>query len=152
MLKNLLFGKTCFINSKKPLIIAVNDDWSRIFPSLAVEKTTIICHTYFPPCMYTCIEGEQPHSVSGAPTTDSFNLSCVNHQQLGGTINSTLTINILYSVTTYLPLRPSHSLIDLSNEADAMILLSGEKATQLISCWWPVILAATNIHSAVNKL
>lgn len=42
---------------------------------------------------------------------------------------------------THCPDFPSHNFIDLSNEADAAIRVSGENCTQLISCWCPVILA-----------
>lgn len=38
-------------------------------------------------------------------------------------------------------MRPSHSLIDLSKDADAIILVSGENFTSFTNCWWPVIRA-----------
>ena len=44
------------------------------------------------------------------------------------------------SSKTYFPVLPSHSLIDLSNEALASNLVSGENRTSFINCWCPVIL------------
>ena len=41
---------------------------------------------------------------------------------------------------TYFPVLPSHNLTDLSKEQLAIVRVSGEKHTWLISCWWPVIL------------
>lgn len=49
---------------------------------------------------------------------------------------------------TYLPVFPSHSLTDLSKEALAMILVSGEKRTSLIRAWCPVILCNGFLSSA----
>lgn len=43
--------------------------------------------------------------------------------------------------STYFPVLPSHNLTDLSNDALAISLVSGENATSLINCWCPVILA-----------
>lgn len=48
----------------------------------------------------------------------------------------------------YFPVRPSQILIDLSNEAEAMSLVSGEKRTSLTSALWPVILARGFLSSA----
>lgn len=49
---------------------------------------------------------------------------------------------------TYFPVRPSQILIDLSNEAEAMSLVSGEKSTSLTRALWPVILAKGFFSSA----
>ena len=51
----------------------------------------------------------------------------------------------------YFPVRPSHSLTDLSNEALASRRVSGEKRTSLTSCWWPAMrdthfLSASGCH------
>lgn len=40
---------------------------------------------------------------------------------------------------TYFPVTPFQILIDLSNDALAIILPSGEKAASLITCWCPTI-------------
>lgn len=48
----------------------------------------------------------------------------------------------------YFPVRPSQILIDLSNEAEAMSLVSGEKRTSLTSALCPVILARGFLSSA----
>lgn len=49
---------------------------------------------------------------------------------------------------TYFPVRPSQILIDLSKEAEAMSLVSGEKSTSLTRALWPVILAKGFFSSA----
>lgn len=49
---------------------------------------------------------------------------------------------------TYFPVRPSQILMDLSNEAEAMSLVSGEKSTSLTRALWPVILAKGFFSSA----
>ena len=38
-------------------------------------------------------------------------------------------------------MRPSHTFMDLSKEADATNRVSTENLTSLTSCWWPVIRA-----------
>ena len=43
------------------------------------------------------------------------------------------------SLTTDLPVLPSHSLTDLSNDALAMSRASGENTTSLICCMCPVM-------------
>lgn len=61
---------------------------------------------------------------------------------------------ILYSLSmtsvrcSYFPVRPSQILIDLSNEADARSLVSGEKSTSLTRALWPVNLARGFFSSA----
>lgn len=59
-------------------------------------------------------------------------------------------IHLLRKVTRqpYFPVRPSQILIDLSNEAEAISLVSGEKRTSLTSALWPVILARGFLSSA----
>lgn len=60
------------------------------------------------------------------------------------------SIHLLRKVTRqpYFPVRPSQILIDLSNEAEAISLVSGEKRTSLTSALWPVILARGFLSSA----
>lgn len=41
-------------------------------------------------------------------------------------------------------MRPSHTFMDLSKEADATNRVSTENLTSLTSCWWPVIRAVNN--------
>lgn len=53
-----------------------------------------------------------------------------------------------YYTNSYFPVRPSQILIDLSNEAEAMSLVSGEKSTSLTRALWPVILAKGFFSSA----
>lgn len=48
----------------------------------------------------------------------------------------------------YFPVRPSQILMDLSNEAEAMSLVSGEKRTSLTRALWPVNLARGFLSSA----
>lgn len=45
------------------------------------------------------------------------------------------------SNSSYFPVFPSHSFMDLSKEALARSRVSGENLTSLMSCWCPVILA-----------
>ena len=56
----------------------------------------------------------------------------------------------------YFPVFPSQILIDLSNEALAIILVSGENLTSFMSCWWPVIratlfLSISGFHKNIVK-
>lgn len=53
-----------------------------------------------------------------------------------------------YTQITDFPVRPSQILIDLSKEAEAMSLVSGEKSTSLTRALWPVILAKGFFSSA----
>ena len=54
--------------------------------------------------------------------------------------------------TTHLPVLPSHSFTDLSNDALAMIRPSGEKATSLTCCMCPVMRATDLLLvSAVHR-
>lgn len=56
---------------------------------------------------------------------------------------------------SYFPVRPSQILMDLSNEAEARSLASGEKSTSLTRALWPVILARGFLSSAgfhMNKV
>lgn len=73
-------------------------------------------------------------SASAAPPCGAL-LHCINVQLKG-------------MGQPYFPVRPSQILIDLSNEADAMSLVSGEKRTSLTSALWPVILARGFLSSA----
>lgn len=50
--------------------------------------------------------------------------------------------------SSYFPVRPSQILMDLSNEAEARSLVSGEKSTSLTRALWPVILARGFLSSA----
>ena len=49
-----------------------------------------------------------------------------------------------------MPVLPSQSFIDLSNEAEAINRASGENCTQLINCLCPVIVAVKNYYN-INK-
>ena len=49
---------------------------------------------------------------------------------------------------SYFPVRPSQILMDLSNEAEARSLVSGEKSTSLTRALWPVIRARGFLSSA----
>lgn len=64
--------------------------------------------------------------------------------------------SVVLTMETHFPVRPSHNLTDLSKEALAMILLSGEKRTWLIACWWPVMrhkgfLSTSGCHRNIVK-
>ncbi len=49
---------------------------------------------------------------------------------------------------SYFPVRPSQIFMDLSKEAEARSLVSGEKSTSLTRALWPVILARGFLSSA----
>lgn len=49
---------------------------------------------------------------------------------------------------SYFPVRPSQILMDLSKDAEASSLVSGEKSTSLTRALWPVILAKGFFSSA----
>lgn len=52
-------------------------------------------------------------------------------------VQSRETIHAIYDKfsATYFPVLPSHNLMDLSNDALASSLVSGENRTSLMSCW-----------------
>lgn len=52
------------------------------------------------------------------------------------------------SELTYFPFFPSHNFTDLSKEALATSLVSGENRTSLMSCWCPVILVTGFLSSS----
>lgn len=82
----------------------------------------------------------KPSCFLTQPSLESYTYS-LNSLTVETTLRAKTIFESVFSIFfAYFPFFPSQSLTDLSNEALATSLVSGENRTSLMSCWCPVIL------------
>lgn len=134
IVKVLLDGQTPNLGKKNERLYTVTKGNER--EKMAEQPQYPICRQHIFLMFWYSI----PSCFLTQPSLESYTYS-LNSLTVETTLRAKTIFESIFSIFfAYFPFFPSQSLTDLSNEALATSLVSGENRTSLMSCWCPVIL------------